>query len=165
MDGKDGAGYIPADILSDILANGQASRLMRDVVMAGDVISYADASIMGSNEPGLLLINAFLRSNDDASIARAEALLWEQLDKLKDSEVGADELRRVTARFASMIAFGQMSFTAMAEELAMAEIEGTDVDARVDRYRAVTPQRLREVAGEIFRPENSSTLIYAPANA
>lgn len=156
-------GYIEADIITDILANGQASRLVRDVVMAGDVISAADASIIGSDEPGLLLVSANLREDNAGAIERAEKLIWDQLDRLVADEASESELKRCTARFASLNAFGQMSYVACAEEIAQAEMQNDDINARVDNYRSVTPGRIRDCAAEILRRDRCSTLIYTPS--
>lgn len=156
-------GYIEADVITDILANGQASRLVRDVVMAGDVISAADASIIGSYEPGLLLVSANLRDNNADAIERAELLIWDQIDRLVSDKASVSELKRCTARFASLNAFGQMSYVACAEEIAQAEMQGADINARVDNYRSVTPEQIRDCAAEILRRDRCSTLIYTPS--
>ncbi|MDE6586985.1 MAG: insulinase family protein [Paramuribaculum sp.] len=156
-------GYVEADIITDILANGQASRLMRDVVAKGDVITRADTSITGSDEAGMLLVSAYLNDNSPAATERAERLIRQQLDRLIDTEVGADELGRCTARFASTIAFGQMSYLGCATELAQAEMQGEDINTRVDRYRSVTPAMVRTTAATLLRHECSNTVIYRPA--
>ncbi len=156
-------GYIEADVISDILANGQAARLTKDVVMKGDIITAADASILGSDEPGLLLVSANLRDNSPQSISRAEQLLWEQLDRIATERAGESELKRCTARFASYQAFSQMSYLACAEEIAQAEMQSEDINSRVEQYRAVTADRLRDCASELFDRNRSVTLIYSPA--
>lgn len=156
-------GYVEADIITDILANGQASRLIRNIVAKGDIITRADASITGSDETGMLMVSAYLNDNSAAATERAERQLREQLDRLMDTEVGTDELRRCTARFASTIAFGQMSYLGCATELAQAEIQGEDINARVDRYRSVTPAMVRDTATRLLCRERSNTVIYRPA--
>lgn len=155
-------GYFEADIISDLLANGQASRLVKDVVMKGDVITAADASILGSDEPGLLLVSADLRDNSAAAVERAEYLLREQLDKIATDAPDEKELRRCTSRFSSLQAFGQMSYLACAEELAQAEMQGSDLNSRVERYRSVTPEDVLSTASEILKPDRCSTLVYSP---
>lgn len=155
-----GKGYTETDMISDILANGQSSRLVKDVVLKGDVITAADASILGSDEPGLLLVSADVRDNSDNSLRRAEQLLWEQLDKMASEEPAEDELTRCKARFASFTAFGRMSYLTCAEELAQAEMQGEDINKRVELYRAVTPGSVAAAAADVIRRERSSTLIY-----
>lgn len=155
-------GYVEADIITDILANGQASRFMRDIVMRGDVVTSADASIIGSDEPGLLLVSASVRDSTCGAVERARRLLWEQLDRIASSEPDAGELSRCQARFASLMAFGQMSFMTCAEELAQAEMQGEDINTRADRYRAVTGDAIMSEASRILRPDNCATLLYCP---
>lgn len=156
-------GYIEADVISDILANGQASRLIRDVVMKGDVITAADASILGSDEPGLLLVSANVRDSSKESVSRAEHLLWEQLDRIATEKADENELKRCIARFASYQAFGQMSYLVCAEEIAQAEMQSFDLNARVEQYRAVSTAQIRECASELFDRNKSVTLIYNPS--
>ena len=55
--------YFEADIISDVLANGQASRFYRELLMGTDMFTDIDAAIQGADEPGLFLINANLREN------------------------------------------------------------------------------------------------------
>lgn len=154
--------YLPADVITDILAGGQSSRLTRDVVMAGDVISAADASILGSDEPGLLMVSAILKGDADEDIARAEMLLWQQLDRIRDSLVSDQEIERHGKRFASLLSFNLMNYSAVAEEMAQAEIQNEDINGRIDRYRSVTPQLVRDSADAIFSRDRSITLIYSP---
>ncbi len=156
-------GYTECDIITDVLASGKSARLTRQVVMAGDVITEADASITGSEEPGFLMVNARLRENSDAAISRAERLIREQLDRLIDTEVTPSEMKRCQARFASLFTFGSMSYSESATELALHAMRGEDINTKVDRYMSVTAESLREVAGRILDPSKSCTLVYRPA--
>lgn len=155
-------GYEAADIITDILANGQASRLVKDVVMKGEAVSAADASILGSDEPGLLLVSANVKDDKTDTLTAAETLLWEQLERIATDLPDESELRRCKARFASMQAFGWMSYMACGEELAQAEIQGEDINTRMERYQSVTAGQVRDVAAEILQREKSSTLLYLP---
>ncbi len=56
-----------------------------------------------------------------------------------------------------------MSYVACAEEIAQAEMQGADINARVDNYRSVTPEQIRDCAAEILRRDRCSTLIYTPS--
>lgn len=154
--------YVVADIITDILANGNASRLIREVVYPDNVVSQADASITGNEDPGLLLVNIILKESSPEAIAEGEELVWRQLRRLAEENVDPGELSRCTARYASTLAFEQMKFREVAEQLAIAALTGEDLDSRVSRYRAVSPGRVREVASGLFRPENCATVVYAP---
>lgn len=154
--------YMVADVITDVLASGQSSRLMRDVVMKGDVISAADASILGSDEPGLLMVTAILKGSSDKDISRAEELIWNQLDKISASGASSDELVRCYRRNASLTAFNRLSYVALAEELAIGELQGENIDTRLDRYKAVTGDSIRDVASALLRRERSITLVYSP---
>ncbi len=154
--------YIVADIITDILANGNSSRLIKEVVYPDNVVSQADASISGNQEAGLVLVTMFLKDSSAEAIAEGEALIWRQLRRLAEEEVDLSELHRCTARYASSLAFEQMKFREVGEQLAVAAMTGEDLNTRVSRYRNVSPGRVRDVAASIFRPDNCSTLVYAP---
>lgn len=162
MPGAMEPGYMECDMLSDVLANGRSARLTREVVLAGDVITEADASISGSEEPGFLMINARLRDNSDAAVARAEEMIRTQLDRLRTELVSDKELRRCHARFESYHTFGNMSYSDCAAELAMNVTRGEDINTKVERYRSITAESLRDTARRILDPNRSCTLVYRP---
>ena len=65
-------------------------------------------------------------------------------------------------KFESAQIFGNINYLNVATNLAWFELAGEaeDLDREVDRYRAVTPEQLREVARRTFRRENGVTLHY-----
>lgn len=162
MPGAMERGYMECDMISDVLANGQSSRLIRDVVMTGDVITEADASIAGSEEPGYIMINARLRENSDAAVARAEELLWRQIMKLSAERVTDKELLRCHARYESTQTFGSMGYSDCATDLAIHVMRGEDINTKVERYRSITAEALQDTARTILDPAKACTLVYRP---
>ncbi|MDE6685681.1 MAG: insulinase family protein, partial [Duncaniella sp.] len=49
-----------------------------------------------------------------------------------------------------------------AQELAMAEMQGEDINGRIDAYRAVTTGDITAAARDILDPSHACTLIYLP---
>ncbi len=156
-------GYVPADLLTDILANGQSSRFYRRLLMPGKLFSDIDASILGTEHPGLLLISAKLLDNGKQAEQAAIEAINNELLELTLTEVSDAELTRCVNRLESDRLFSMMSPLQKAQSLALAEIHNEDLDDILPRYRSVTPALLRRTAADIFTPSRTMTLIYRPS--
>lgn len=162
MPGYGQPNYIECDIITDLLASGRSSRFYRNLLMTTGAFTEVDASIIGSDEPGFMMLNCKLTENDDASINKAESLIMNEVQRLVDGEVSDYELTRTINRFESNFMFSSMGFMAKAQSLANYVMHNEDVNDVVNRYRKVTIEDIARVAREIFVLEKSSTLIYRP---
>ena len=162
MPGYGQPNYIECDIITDLLASGRSSRFYRNLLMTTGAFTEVDASIIGSDEPGFMMLNCKLTDNDDASIDKAESLIMNEVQRLIDGDVSDYELTRTINRFESNFMFSSMGFMAKAQSLANYVMHNEDVNDVVNRYRKVTIDDIARVASEIFVPEKSSTLIYRP---
>ena len=162
MPGYGQPNYIECDIITDLLASGRSSRFYRNLLMTTGAVTEIDASIIGSDEPGFMMLNCKLTENDDASINKAESLIMNEVQRLIDGDVSDYELTRTINRFESNFMFSSMGFMAKAQSLANYVMHNEDVNDVVNRYRKVTIEDIARVAREIFVLEKSSTLIYRP---
>lgn len=187
MPGYGEKGYIECDLLTDILASGHSSRLYRRLVMDSELFSAADSSIIGSEEPGFLMLKGTLNDNSDDTIRKAEEMLLAQALELttlttstdtqkvqSQYEVGAQcitlpsnpitlyETQRAINRFTSDFTFSNVNYLSRAQSLALAEMHGEDINSIVPAYAAMTPERLTATATRIINPSCSCTLIYRP---
>ncbi|MDE6459585.1 MAG: hypothetical protein K2K52_01960, partial [Paramuribaculum sp.] len=55
------------------------------------------------------------------------------------------------------------SYMKMAEKLALAEMQGDNLNDIIPRYRRLTPEDISLAARQIFNPRHECTLIYLPA--
>lgn len=154
--------YIPADLITDILASGRSSRFYRELFMSTNLFTEVNASILGSEEPGLLLVTARLCDNSDITVDRAEKLLWDQLDRIANERVTESELQRAVNRYESENTFSAINFLNRADMLAMSQLHNEDINSILPKYRAITVDDIQRVAKGIFRSDNSATLIYRP---
>jgi len=152
--------YYAFDILSDILSNGRSSRFVRHLINEQHVFSSLDAYISGSIDAGLFLISG--RPSQGVSLEKAEAAIWNELVKLKETEVQKSELDKVKNKFESEQIFTNIHYLNVATNLAYFELVGKaeDINTEVDRYRSVTPEQLQCVANTAFKHENVSVLYY-----
>lgn len=162
MPGYGEDGYIECDQITDILASGHASRFYRNIMMADPLFTMADASILGSDEPGLLMLNARLTSDDDADITRATDRLISEASRIWSEGITDDELSRAHTRYESQHTFSMLSYLGKAQTLAQTEMQHDDINSLVSQYQAVTPQRLKDVAAGVISPDKAMTLVYRP---
>lgn len=164
MDAYGSRRYMAADCVTDLLSAGKASRIYRNIVADGDgTVVEADASIIGSEHEGFVMMMAILRDNTADALARAEEMLLEQLRALgRPGEITDHELTRSFNRFASSFAMRNLDPLSRANNLAMAEIHGEDINQTVERHRSLTAA---EIAAEAARLDSTPrvTLHYLPA--
>ena len=157
-------GYFAADLVSDILANGQSSRFYRELLLGTGLFTSVDASIQGTEDPGLFLIQARLREGSGSAEEEAAlAAIGSQLERIATERVGERDLQRCLNRLESNRTFSTMAPMPIALTAAMAEIHGEEADRFMVPYRAVTPESLRECAGRMFDPSRRIMLAYRPA--
>ena len=164
MGGYGSEHYIAADIITDILASGNSSRLYRMVMDGVEGVSMADASIIGSEDPGFLMLNAQITSSQPELIANAEKALWQQIKQLTDHPTSEAELKRAVNRFESNHIFSQLSYIHKSQTLALAEMHNENPNELCAKYRTVTTDQIHAAAQSILRPEAACTLIYGPEN-
>jgi len=154
--------FYAIDLLSDILAQGHSSRLYRRLLKEKQVFSQIDAYITANIDPGLLVIEG--RPAGGVSIDDAIAAIWEELERLKKEAVEERELKKIQHRFESTIVFSETSILNKAQNLGFYEIldRAELMNEEVDTYLAVTPAEMHRAANEIFKAENSATLVYLP---
>lgn len=154
--------YIECDIITDLLASGRSSRFYRNLLMTTGAFTEIDASIIGSDEPGFLMLNSKLANNDAKAVDYAIELMMGEVQKLIDGDVNEHELTRTINRFESNFMFSSMGFIAKAQALANYVMHNEDANSVVERYRSVTTDDIARAARKIFVPQSSSTLVYMP---
>lgn len=162
MEGYGTPGYFNADMLSDILANGQASRFYRELVMGTDLFTEVDASIQGTEAPGLFLINARLQSEGAQAEAAAVQAIESQLERLRQQPVAERDVQLCRNRLESNRTFGLLNYLKLTQTIAMAEMHGEDPDSFMAPYSRITPSTLQSTARSLFAPSHRLQLTYRP---
>lgn len=156
--------YYAADLITDLLSNGQSSRLYRRL-MLGDapIFSGIDASIIGSEHEGMLLVLAQMADESDGAIAEALRLIDRELTMLgSDGEVTESELQRTLNRYEFNFIQSCEDQLDLAQNLATAAMHGLDINDAVSRRRHVTVADIRRIARRVFIDSPHLTLIYRP---
>lgn len=152
--------YCVYDLLSDVLSNGNSSRLYNHLVKEQGLFTEIDAYISGETDPGLFVVSGSLP--DGVSTDAAEEAVWQELRRLAEEPVSEHELAKVVNKSESSAVFGRYKVSDRAFSLCYYEWLGQIdwVNDEVCRYKAVRPDDLQRVARDTFRVEKSSILEY-----
>jgi zinc protease len=156
--------FYAVDLLSDILANGQSSRLFRRLLKEKQIFSSIDAYLTATIDPGLLIIEG--KPSAGVSIQTAQAAIIAELDELKKQPIETRELEKIKHRYESTVVFSETNALNKAQNLGFYESLGDAnlINTEVEHYLSVTPTDLFNAANAIFSEENVATLIYSPVN-
>ena len=157
--------YHTFDLMSDILCNGRSSRLIQRLIKEQQVFSSIDAYISGSIDAGMFQIAG--KPAPGVSLQEAEEAIWRELEAMKTERIDEDELEKVKNRYESEQIFSNINYLNVATNLAFFELIGQaeDINHEVEKYRAVSTERIMEIAKRTFVRENCSVLYYKASQA
>ncbi|GAB3829726.1 M16 family metallopeptidase [Hymenobacter jeollabukensis] len=152
--------YYAADLMSDVLGRGKSSRLYQRLVKEQQLFNSLSASVMGSLEPGLLVISGKL--NQGVDLAAADAAVEAVVAELSAAPIEAEELEKVKNQAEASIVFSEVELLNRAMNLAYAKLMGDAdlVNQESARVQAVQPADVLRLAQQVLRPDNCSTLRY-----
>jgi predicted Zn-dependent peptidase len=152
--------YYAADLITEIMGNGFASRLYQKLVKELQLFSNISCYHTGSLDPGLLVVEGKIR--EGRTLEEADAAVEAEISRLLENGVTDEELEKAKNKIEAMIEFEDMSVLSRANNLAFYELLGDANMINEDwkRYQSVTADFLLETARDIFRKENSNTLYY-----
>ncbi|MBQ8863248.1 MAG: insulinase family protein [Rikenellaceae bacterium] len=153
--------YYLCDMLTDVLAGGTSARLYQRLVKGRRLMGATNAYITGDVDPGLLVVTANLLP--ETSVAEAEQALWEELRELAESAPSDYELTKIKNKFEAEMTYGEMNIMNKAMNLGYYSMLGDLplINREAELFRSITREEIAAAAADIFRPERSSTLIYA----
>jgi len=160
MDARLSPGYYAADLLTEILGGGAASRLYQTLVKEKQYFSSIDCYHFGSLDAGLVAVDGKLVKG--VSMENAVKAVDEEIEKLKASKIEAKELQKVINRTESVIAFEDMSVMSRASSIALYELLGDAgmMNTEFQKYQAIGIDDIHAYANKIFDNNNSNTLLY-----
>lgn len=155
--------FYATDLITDILSQGNSSKLYISLVKEQKLFSNINAYVLGSFDEGLLIISGNLSEN--TSFEAAENAIIEELEKLKKWPVNEKELQKVKNKIESIQAFSETNVLNKAMNLAINELLGdaNKVNTDIENYRKVTVEDVLRLSNQLFNENNCSTLIYAKA--
>jgi predicted Zn-dependent peptidase len=152
--------YHATDLLSDLLGNGNSSRLYYELVKNKKLFGEIQSFIMGSRDEGLLVVSG--KPAKGITLEDADTAITEEIDKLSSGLIDENELQKVKNKVESTLVFSEMNVLDKAMNLAFAELNGDagDVNLETGKYLAVTSENILDTAKKILKPENCTTMYY-----
>ncbi len=152
--------YHAVDLISDILSNGDSSRLYIELVKKQKLFTSINAYISGDIDNGLFIVNGKLAKN--GTVKQAEKAIQVELEKIQNEKVGERELQKVKNKVESLLEFSELKVSDKAYNLGYYELLGDAAlnNHEIEKYRLVQADDIRQQAQNLFRESNCSTLHY-----
>jgi predicted Zn-dependent peptidase len=152
--------YYAIDLLSDILSNGDSSRLFQKLVKELKLFVDINAFLTGDFDNGLFVITGKIMDGVDIKVAEDAIKL--EIENICNDGIAEEELNKVKIKAESTLIFSEVSILNKTMNLAYYELLGDAemINQEVDKYRKVTSKQVQQSAQKIFRPKNCSSMYY-----
>ena len=154
------AEYFSADVASDILSNGNSSRLNQRLVKELKAFVEIDAYITASDDIGMFIFEG--KVSDSFDVQEAVDLIWIEIEKIKQTRVSENELLKCKNKMLTSMHFSEASLLNRAISLAYYESLGDAnmINEEEKNYDGVTIESIQQFAQKTFTREKSNTLFY-----
>jgi len=152
--------YYACDLLSDVLSNGNSSRLFQRLVKEKQLLSEVNAYLSGDLDGGMFLITGKLYPQ--VTFEEAEESVMLELNKLTVENIQEEELQKVKNKAEAALVFSEISVPGKAMALCYYEmLDDADMfNSEPENYRAVQVDDIRQTAARLFHPAGKSVLYY-----
>lgn len=152
--------FYACDIISDILSNGQSSRLYVNLIKNSKIFSEIEAYVTGDMDPGLFIFSGKLSEGVD--IETAERAIQNEIERFVESPIPDRELQKVINKTEARIAYSEINYQGKSANLAFFDYLGDIalINNEYARYRQISVENIKDTARTMFSPENCSTLWY-----
>jgi len=152
--------YYTMDLLSDVLSGGRSARFFERLVLDKQLFASIDAYISGTADPGLFIVEG--KPNEGVSLEMAEAAINAELQQIIQEGIHSSELELQINKAESQMKFSEVNNLHKAMSLAYHEALGDAAMLRteMDRYRAVTPEKIQSLAQNMLTEERCCALYY-----
>jgi len=154
------AEYFSADVASDILSNGNSSRLNQRLVKELKAFVEIDAYITASDDIGMFIFEG--KVSDSFDVHEAVDLIWIEIEKIKQTRVSENELLKCKNKMLTSMHFSEASLLNRAISLAYYESLGDAnmINEEEKNYDGVSIESIQQFAQKTFTREKSNTLFY-----
>ncbi|HEX2202232.1 MAG TPA: pitrilysin family protein [Longimicrobium sp.] len=152
------------ELLGIVLGGGESSRLNQRLVKDERAASAVFAGAQIRRGPGVFVTYALANQGVDA--ARLEALIGEEVAKVRDRGITAAELSRAKNRFRAQTIRAMETAMGRAEALQRYALFFRDpgaMKADLARYDAVTREDVQRVARQYLTDQNRAVIVTVPA--
>lgn len=153
-------------MLSNLLADGESSRLHKRLVNEEQAAFGAFSFLDGRLGPGLMRV--IVAANAGGDIAECERLADEEIERVANEGVGEDELNKVKTKFKTNFVEGRQTVMSKAESIQHYVLFHDDIakiNTDVDDYMAVTAEDIQRVAKKYLRKDNRAVAVAVPPSS
>jgi predicted Zn-dependent peptidase len=151
------------DVMQRILTGGRSSRLYRDLVREKEAAISVTASFPWRIDPYLFEFNVKMKPGHETT--EAEEAIYAALADIAENGVTAEELERAKNGLEADFVRSMQTVNGKASKIGRYEIlfsDYTEIMNVPGRYRAVTDEDIRKVAGEYFAKRNRTVITLVP---
>jgi zinc protease len=151
------------DVLQYVLSEGESSRFYEKLVRGLGIAVYAGADAAWRISPGLFTID--VKVKPDKTAAECETAVYAVLDDIAKNGITPAELEKAQNQIAANFYRGMQTVNGKARKIGTYEIYFGDFNEILkvrDRYRAVTIDDVKRVAGKYFAAKNRSVVTLVP---
>lgn len=151
------------EVIATLLSAGKSSRLYQSLVREKRLVLSADADhSLLSRDPSLFYLSAELLPGKE--VVEVEKALDQEVERLKNELVGAQELEKAKNQMEASFVFGQDSLFYQAMLLARNEITLTwrAIDDYLPSIRKISPEDIQRVAKKYLKPDNRTVGVLIP---
>ena len=160
MPKRTNSGYYTVDLISDLLSNGNSSRMYQLLVKEKKLFSEVNAFITGDLDGGLFMVSGKLYDNVD--IKAAEHEVYAVINRLWEEDIPEKELQKVKNKVEATLIFSEISVLQKAMGLCYYELLGDAAmfNEEINKYKTVTTDDIRTTAATLLRKDNVNVLYY-----
>ena len=164
MDERNSIGFYATDLISDILSNGDSSRLFKHLIKEKQMFSELNAFVSGDIDKGLFIVSGKLING--TTVAEAENAIDEQLQKIATELITEQELKKVKNKIEANLVFSKLSVLNKAMNLGYYEMleDCSLLEAEKEKYNSISREDIKRKAQDIFAPGKKNKLVYLAKN-
>jgi len=149
------------DVLQSVLSGGRSARFFTSLVQSG-LASDADAYDYGLRHPDLMFLDA--AAQPGKTNAELEKALLAEVEKVQETPVTDEELKRVLSQAEAGYIFGQDSVQSQGSQLGENAMRGdwTMGETYLEKLRQVTPADVQRVARKYLVERNRTVGYFEP---
>ena len=158
--------YYAISMLTNLLSEGQSSRLYKALVDNKKVALYSGSFPMSMEDPGLFITYSIAGMGKTAQ--ENEAAMDQEIERVKKELISDEEFQKLKNQSETDLVKEKNRQLGIAESLATYYIffKNTNlINTEIEKYLAVTKEDLKRAANKYFCNDNRTVLYYLPKTA
>lgn len=151
-------------LLGAVLGQGESSRIFQRLVKQEKAATFAGAGLASRARGGYMSFQA--QPVQGVDVDKVESLLWEEVEKVKQQGITAEELNKAKRQLIAGQIMGRQMVLSKAEALQHARFMHGDIasiNTDLDKYNAVTLDDVKRVANKYLVTPNRTVVTVVPA--